>query len=53
MGYAGAYLWRLRQAIGQELELMPGAMIAAQDASTVAGGGYGHLPGSSVHPVWY
>ena len=28
MTYAGSYLWRLRQAIGNELVLMPGAMIA-------------------------
>jgi 8-oxo-dGTP pyrophosphatase MutT (NUDIX family) len=28
MPYAGSYLWRLRQAIGSEPVLMPGAMIA-------------------------
>lgn len=28
MPYAGSYLWRLRQAIGDELALMPGAMVA-------------------------
>jgi 8-oxo-dGTP pyrophosphatase MutT (NUDIX family) len=28
MPYIGSYLWRLRQAIGNELVLMPGAMIA-------------------------
>jgi 8-oxo-dGTP pyrophosphatase MutT (NUDIX family) len=28
MPYAGSYLWRLRQAIGSELALMPGAMVA-------------------------
>lgn len=28
MPYAGSYLWRLRQTIGSELALMPGAMIA-------------------------
>jgi 8-oxo-dGTP pyrophosphatase MutT (NUDIX family) len=27
MAYAGSYLWRLRQAIGSELALMPGAMV--------------------------
>ncbi len=27
MPYAGSYLWRLRQAIGSELVLMPGAMV--------------------------
>lgn len=27
MPYAGSYLWRLRQAIGGELVLMPGAMV--------------------------
>ena len=32
MGYAGSYLWRLRQAIGSELVLMPGAMLALRDA---------------------
>jgi len=28
MAYVGSYLWRLRQAIGNELALMPGAMVA-------------------------
>ncbi len=28
MPYAGSYLWRLRHAIGNDLVLMPGAMIA-------------------------
>jgi len=28
MSYAGSYLWRLRQEIGSDLVLMPGAMIA-------------------------
>jgi 8-oxo-dGTP pyrophosphatase MutT (NUDIX family) len=28
MSYAGSYLWRLRQAVGHELVLMPGAMVA-------------------------
>lgn len=28
MSYAGSYLWRLRQEIGNELVLMPGAMVA-------------------------
>jgi 8-oxo-dGTP pyrophosphatase MutT (NUDIX family) len=32
MAYAGSYLWRLRQAIGSELVLMPGAMLALRDA---------------------
>lgn len=32
MGYEGSYLWRLRQAIGSELVLMPGAMLALRDA---------------------
>jgi len=30
MPYRGSYLWRLRQAVGHELVLMPGAMIALQ-----------------------
>jgi 8-oxo-dGTP pyrophosphatase MutT (NUDIX family) len=30
VGYSGSYLWRLRQAVGHELVLMPGAMIALQ-----------------------
>jgi 8-oxo-dGTP pyrophosphatase MutT (NUDIX family) len=30
MTHRGSYLWRLRQAIGHELVLMPGAMIALQ-----------------------
>ena len=30
MPYAGSYLWRLRQAVGNELVLMPGAMVALQ-----------------------
>lgn len=32
MGYAGSYLWRLRQVIGNDLVLMPGAMLALLDA---------------------
>jgi len=28
MPYVGSYLWRLRQQIGEELVLMPGAMVA-------------------------
>ena len=32
MPYRGSYLWRLRQVIGHELVLMPGAMIALQRA---------------------
>lgn len=31
MGYVGSYLWRLRQAVGNDLVLMPGAMIALVD----------------------
>jgi 8-oxo-dGTP pyrophosphatase MutT (NUDIX family) len=30
MPYAGSYLWRLRQKIGDSLVLMPGAMVALQ-----------------------
>jgi 8-oxo-dGTP pyrophosphatase MutT (NUDIX family) len=30
MPYRDSYLWRLRQAIGHELVLMPGAMVALQ-----------------------
>jgi 8-oxo-dGTP pyrophosphatase MutT (NUDIX family) len=30
MTYRGSYLWRLRQAVGNELVLMPGAMVAVQ-----------------------
>lgn len=30
MAYRGSYLWRLRQAIGNDLVLMPGAMVAVQ-----------------------
>lgn len=30
MTYEGSYLWRLRQAVGSDLLLMPGAMIALQ-----------------------
>ncbi len=32
MPYTGSYLWRLRQAIGSELALMPGAMVALRRA---------------------
>jgi 8-oxo-dGTP pyrophosphatase MutT (NUDIX family) len=32
MAYAGSYLWRLRQVIGNDLVLMPGAMLALLDA---------------------
>lgn len=30
MAYRGSYLWRLRQAVGNDLVLMPGAMVAIQ-----------------------
>lgn len=30
MPYVDSYLWRLRQAVGSELVLMPGAMVALQ-----------------------
>jgi len=30
MPYRGSYLWQLRQAVGHDLVLMPGAMIALQ-----------------------
>lgn len=30
MAYRGSYLWRLRQNVGHDLVLMPGAMIALQ-----------------------
>jgi 8-oxo-dGTP pyrophosphatase MutT (NUDIX family) len=30
MPYAGSYLWRLRQGVGNDLVLMPGAMVALQ-----------------------
>lgn len=30
MAYRGSYLWRLRQAVGSDLVLMPGAMVALQ-----------------------
>lgn len=30
-GYVGSYLWRLLQAVGNDLVLMPGAMIAPLD----------------------
>jgi 8-oxo-dGTP pyrophosphatase MutT (NUDIX family) len=32
MGYVDSYLWRLRQKIGHELALMPGAMVALRRA---------------------
>lgn len=31
MAHVGSYLWRLRQAVGSDLILMPGAMIALLD----------------------
>jgi 8-oxo-dGTP pyrophosphatase MutT (NUDIX family) len=31
MAYVGSYLWRLRQVVGSELVLMPGAMVALLD----------------------
>lgn len=31
MGYVGSYLWRLRQALGSDPILMPGAMVALLD----------------------
>lgn len=30
MAHQGSYLWRLRQAVGNDLVLMPGAMVAIQ-----------------------
>jgi 8-oxo-dGTP pyrophosphatase MutT (NUDIX family) len=30
MSFAGSYLWRLRQSVGSELVLMPGAMVIPQ-----------------------
>lgn len=30
MSFVGSYLWRLRQQVGSELVLMPGAMVALQ-----------------------
>jgi 8-oxo-dGTP pyrophosphatase MutT (NUDIX family) len=30
VGYQDSYLWRLRQAVGNDLVLMPGAMVALQ-----------------------
>ena len=30
MGYRDSYLWQLRQAVGNDLVLMPGAMVALQ-----------------------
>jgi hypothetical protein len=30
MGHRDSYLWRLRQAVGSDLILMPGAMVAVQ-----------------------
>jgi len=30
MAYQDSYLWRLRQAVGSDLVLMPGAMVALQ-----------------------
>ena len=30
MAYKGSYLWHLRQAVGSDLVLMPGAMVAVQ-----------------------
>lgn len=34
MGYVDSYLWRLRQTIGSELVLMPGAMVALRRADS-------------------
>lgn len=31
MAYVGSYLWQLRQAVGSDLILMPGAMVALLD----------------------
>jgi 8-oxo-dGTP pyrophosphatase MutT (NUDIX family) len=32
MAFAGSYLWRLRQVVGSELVLMPGAMVVVERA---------------------
>ena len=31
MAFVGSYLWRLRQAVGSDLVLMPGAMVALRE----------------------
>ena len=31
MGFVGSYLWRLRQKVGSDLLLMPGAMVVLRD----------------------
>lgn len=31
MGFVGSYLWRLRQKVGSDLVLMPGAMVVLRD----------------------
>ncbi len=31
MGFEGSYLWRLRQKVGSDLVLMPGAMVVLRD----------------------
>lgn len=33
MGFVGSYLWRLRQRVGSELVLMPGAMVVLRDSA--------------------
>lgn len=35
--YEGSYLWRLRQEVGHDLVLMPGAMTVVADAKVVIG----------------
>jgi len=33
MGFVGSYLWRLRQKVGSDLVLMPGAMVVLRDGA--------------------
>lgn len=56
MTYVGSYLWRLRQAVGSDLVLMPGAMVALLDpdgsvlVTRRADDGTWCLPGGAAEP---
>jgi 8-oxo-dGTP pyrophosphatase MutT (NUDIX family) len=56
VAYVGSYLWRLREAVGSDLVLMPGAMVALLDPdrrvlmTRRADDGTWCLPGGAAEP---
>lgn len=56
IGYVGSYIWRLRQHVGHDLVVAPGAVVVAVDESQAmllikrADTGHWALPGGAVEP---